>query len=70
MIVVFKRKSNLTSGPALTGFTFEVTLNPSEFEACDREVSNPPDWWVKNVATLIDYLLTTEVDHFKLRYNL
>lgn len=50
--------------------TFSIVLNPSEVEALEREVSNPPDWLVKDIATFLHWTLSAEVDRAKLRYNL
>lgn len=50
--------------------TFVVVLNPSELEAFLHEAEDPPNGMINNIASLINYLLTTEVYYFQLRYNL
>ena len=47
---------------------FLVVPGSLDLEAFEKEVTNPPNWDVKDVASLIRHLLTTEADRLRLIY--
>ena len=46
------------------------TLTASDLFALQYDVDDPPDWYVKDVPTLLAYILETHLEEIKTRHDL
>jgi len=65
---LFDRNDNLTVIDEGNG-TFLVVLSPKVCQAFDIDVTNPPDWMVTDVASLIEYLLDQHYEYCQRWYK-
>jgi len=49
---------------------YTVSINPAELGLLQKDVLNPPDWPVKDPASLLQYVLERHLEYCEVRYNL
>ena len=49
---------------------YDVKLEPEELEALQKDSEYPLDWFIKDPATLIQYILERHVEYCQTRYSL
>ena len=49
---------------------YTVSLEPNELEAFEKDLQCPVDWPIKDVASLIKYVLERHVEYCQARFKL
>jgi len=53
----------------ISPLVYTVKLTPEELELMQKDISVPADWFVKDPATLMQYVLERHVDYCELRHK-